>query len=113
VSRETPITLQALDTLLSSCAKFSSPVLCFMMGLLVWIMRVTFLCFDGFDTHIKTGNSHLFKLMCQIKSRLIQIIKIDARLLPGSFVLHPIMADSIRSQKESSPVVVNFFRTLK
>ncbi len=40
-ARATPITLQALDTLLSSSARLSKPVLCLMIGLLLWSMRVT------------------------------------------------------------------------
>lgn len=67
------MTLQALETLLSSSARLSKPVLCLMIGLLLWSMRVTFLVLikDSTPT-IKTGNSHLFKAICQIKSRLIQ-----------------------------------------
>jgi hypothetical protein len=68
------MTLQALETLLSSSARLSKPVLCLMIGLLLWRMRVTSLVLIKDSTPIiKTGNSHLLKAICQIKSRLIHL----------------------------------------
>ncbi|EJK92986.1 hypothetical protein UUU_02840 [Klebsiella pneumoniae subsp. pneumoniae DSM 30104 = JCM 1662 = NBRC 14940] len=32
------------------------------------------------DTHIKTGNSQPFKVQCQIKSRLIQIMRYSCQV---------------------------------